>query len=318
LTTKVAFFPHNNSLYVLRHRGILERSLPDVVWTDVDEYGRSKRAEAAAGGRLDLPTLHSDGLYDGACDFIGTGSTPPVTAQAHDRDIVYVAISGPRVENGALVVRDDSPITSLADLRGARIGLAHGSWQTTLVLLALEKAGLSWSDIQPVPVGLPDGAQKFLDGELDAWVGAHPSLTRVQREAAVRPLVPTAELFSHRSVWWTRRDFAEQHRAELAAIVAALQESDAEIVRNPQEAAEIFARHDGVPVDDWEYALRTRPFGLYPVTDDFIAEQQKAAELFLAAGLIDRPVTVAKAVLPDLAELVTAAPAAPAAVAGQR
>lgn len=296
MSIKVGFFPHNNSLFVLRHRGILERALPDIEWVDFEEYSKTQPKKSG----LELPTAHSDGLFDGSFDFIGTGATPPVTAQAQGRDVVYLAISGPRTDNGALVVKADSPISTVSDLRGKKVGLAHGSWQTTLVLIALEQAGLSWSDIVPIPTGVGDGVQKFLDGELDAWVGAYPGLSTVHRATNVRVLVPTADLFSHRSVWWTRRDIAESRREEIIAIISALQESDAEIIRDPRSAAELFAGHDGGSVDDWQHALGTRPFGLNPISEDFIAEQQKAADLFYAAGLVQEKITVADAVIDDL------------------
>ena len=121
MSLRVGFFPQNNSLWVLRHRGILERSVGDVEWVNLREL--------PGGGRVDpkraLPSQHGDHLFDGGYDFIGTGSTPPVTAQAKGHDVVYVAVSGPRYENGRLVVRDESPIRDVADLAGKRIALGQ-------------------------------------------------------------------------------------------------------------------------------------------------------------------------------------------------
>ncbi|WP_329520853.1 ABC transporter substrate-binding protein [Spirillospora sp. NBC_01491] len=305
MTVRVGYFPHNNSLWVLRHRGVLERSLPDVEWVDLRSLPAGDRPAPTKG----LPSAHGDHLFGGGYDFIGTGSTPPVTAQAKGHDIVYVATSGPRHENGRLVVRADSGIAAPADLKGRRVALGHGSWQTTLLLFALDDAGLAWSDIEPVDAGT-DAGPLLLDGEVDAWVASYPSLARVEEQAEVRTLVETDGLFSHRSLWFTRRDFAEGHREELAAIVAALQESDAWIAENPGEAAKLFAAGDEGDLAAWEDALRRRPFGLEPVGAAFAAEQQRAADLFHAAGLVDRRITVADAVLPWVAELVGPRPAA--------
>ncbi|MFD0691072.1 ABC transporter substrate-binding protein [Actinomadura fibrosa] len=298
---RVGYFPNNNSLWVLRHRGILEQSLPDVEWVDLRSLPAGDRPSPTEG----LPSAHGDHLFDGGYDFIGTGSTPPVTAQAKGHDVVYVATSGPRHENGRLVVHEDSGIASVADLKGKRVALGHGSWQTTLLLFALDDAGLGWRDIEPVDA-YTDAAQLFLDREVDAWIGSYPALTRVEEEASPRTLVETDGLFSHRSLWFTRRDFAEGRRDELAAIVGALQESDAWIRENPGEAAKLFADDDGGDVAAWENALRRRPFGLEPVSAEFVAEQQRAADLFHDAGLVDRRITVADAVLPELGELVEA------------
>ncbi|MGH3241479.1 MAG: ABC transporter substrate-binding protein [Spirillospora sp.] len=300
--TRVGFFPHNNSLWVLRHRGILERSLPDVEWVDLRSLPAGDRPAPTQG----LPSAHGDHLFDDGYDFIGTGSTPPVTAQARGHDIVYVAVSGPRVDNGRLVALPGSGIASPADLAGRRVALGHGSWQTTLLLLALDQAGLTWRDIEPVDAGA-EGAQLLLDGKVDAWTGSYPALAALESETEPRTLIETEGLFSHRSLWFTRRDFAVRHRDVLAAIVGALQESDAWIRANPRDAAALFADADADDLDAWEHALRGRPFGLLPVGDDFVVEQQRAADLLHANGLLDRKITVADAVLPDLADLVTRA-----------
>lgn len=301
MTVRVGYFPQNNSLFVLRHLGILEKQLPDVEWVDLRGLDHGPRVDPTSA----LPSAHGDHLFDGGYDFIGTGSTPPVTAQAKGHDIVYVAVSGPRVENGRLIVHADSDIQDPAGLKGASVALGHGSWQTTLLLLALEKAGLGWSDITPVDA-YGDAAERFLIREVDAWVGSYPYLTKVEQTAEIRELIPTEGLFSHRSLWFTTRTFATERRSELAAIVAALQDADAWTEAHPAEAAAFFAADDGRPVAEWEHALRTRPWGLHPVEADFVAEQQHAADLFFANGLIERSVTVAHAVSDEVNEIVAA------------
>lgn len=299
MTVRVGYFPQNNSLFVLRHLGILEQRLPDLEWVDLRSLDHGPRVDPTSA----LPSAHGDHLFDGGYDFIGTGSTPPVTAQAKGHDIVYVAVSGPRVENGRLVVHADSAIQDPADLAGKRVALGHGSWQTTLLLLALEKAGLGWSDITPVDV-YGDAAERFLAREVDAWVGSYPYLTKVEQQTEVRELIPTEGLFSHRSLWFTSRAFATDHRDDLAVIIAALHEADTWTAAHPEQAAEFFAADDGRPVAEWEHALRTRPWGLQPVDGDFVAEQQHAADLFFANGLIQRSVTVADAVSDEVTAIV--------------
>ncbi|GAA3208693.1 ABC transporter substrate-binding protein [Actinocorallia longicatena] len=296
MTTRVGFFPQNNSLWVLRHRGILERSLPDVAWVNLRDLESGERVDP----RLGLPSLHGDHLFDGGYDFIGTGATPPITAQGKGHDIVYVAISEPRHENGRLVTLRGNGITSPGDLRGRRVGLGHGSWQTTLVLLALEKAGLTWKDIEPVDV-YDDAARRFLDGEFDVWVGSYPYLREVEAEAELHDLVATETLFTHRSLWFTGREWAAAHPGELRAIVEALQEADRWTEAHPREAAELFP---GQTAEAWEHALVTRPWGLHPVSAEFVAEQQRAADLYFASGLIDREIRVADAVVPEINDIV--------------
>ncbi|MGW4631637.1 ABC transporter substrate-binding protein [Nocardia sp. NPDC004415] len=304
MSLRVGYFPHNNSLFVLRHRGILERVIPDVEWVDLRELPQAARVDPKTA----LPGEHSDWLFtEGGYDIIGTGFTPPLTALANQRDIVYLGISGPRVENGRLVATAASGITSAADLKGKRVGIAHGSWQTTLLLFALDQVGLTWSDVEPVDVDVRGGGAALLSGELDAWVGTYPGLREVEAATELTTLVDTASVFSHPSLWFTRRDLAENNRAAVEAVLAALRESDAWIIANPRAAAQYFvddAQARGLPadLDAWEAALRGRPFGIHPVSEAFLDEQQRAADLLAANGLLPRTVDVRSAVLPGIAE----------------
>lgn len=308
MTVRVGYFPHNNSLFVLRHRGILERALPDVEWVDLRALPEPEPVDVKTA----LPSLHSDWLFtDGGYDVIGTGFTPPITALAKGHDVVYLGISGPRIENGRLVTLAGSGIETVADLKGRRVGIAHGSWQTSLLLLALDRVGLTWADVEPVDTGVHEGGAALIAGDLDAWVGAYPGLAAVENAHDLRTLVDTESLFGHQSLWFTSRDFAERNREALEAVVAALQESDAWIEANPREAARHFvddavARGGQADLDTWERALLGRPWGIEPVSEAFLDEQQHTANLLAANGLLPRPVDVRGAVVPWIGEVVAA------------
>ncbi|MEV6361200.1 ABC transporter substrate-binding protein [Nocardia asteroides] len=312
MSLRVGYFPHNNSLFVLRHRGILERAIPDVEWVDLRALPQAERVDPKTA----LPGEHSDWLFtDGGYDIIGTGFTPPLTALANQRDIVYLGISGPRVENGRLVATAASGITSAADLAGKRVGIAHGSWQTTLLLFALDRVGLSWADVEPVDVDVRGGGAALLSGDLAAWVGTYPGLGDIEAETELTTLVDTASVFSHPSLWFTRRDLADTDPAAVRAVLAALRESDAWITANPRAAAQYFvddAHARGLPadLDAWEAALRGRPFGVRPVSEEFLDEQQRAADLLAANGLLPRAIDVRSAVLPWVGAAVTEAESA--------
>ncbi|MFZ3555161.1 ABC transporter substrate-binding protein [Streptomyces sp. BH055] len=235
-------------------------------------------------------------LTEGVIDFGGTGSTPPVTAQAAGHDIVYTAVSAPRPDHGALLVLEDSPHRTVADLKGATVHLAIGSWQTHLVAKALDDAGLSYAtDITPVRSG-EDSEQRLRAREIDAWVAQGPQLVAARRTGGVRVLLRTADVITDRSVFFSRRDLAEQRPEMVAALVRALRRADAWAQAHPREAAEIAAGHQGGGVDDWETALKALPWHIEDVTAAFLAEQQEAADIFVRTGFVERAVRVADAV----------------------
>ncbi|MCX4965967.1 ABC transporter substrate-binding protein [Streptomyces sp. NBC_00654] len=235
-------------------------------------------------------------LTRGVIDFGGTGSTPPVTAQAAGHDLVYTAVSAPRPEHGALLVPEDSPVRTVAGLKGAVVHLAIGSWQTHLIAKALDDAGLSYADDITARRSSPDSEQLLRTGDIAAWVAQGAELAAARRTGGLRTLVRTGDVITDRSVFFTRRDFAESRPEVVEALHRALRRADDWAAAHPRRAAEIAAADLGGEADDWESALRALPWRIEAVTEEFLAEQQEAADIFHRTGFIERPVTVATAV----------------------
>jgi sulfonate transport system substrate-binding protein len=282
---KIGVHPNNHSLFVLRRTGILETILKEhdasVEWVDYEDGARTPER-----------------LASGEIDFGGTGSTPPLTGQASGIDLVYVAISEPRPASGALVVRTDSAVNTINDLKGRRVALSEGSWQTSFLATALDESGLQYKDMERMNLS-NGGDQALIKGEVDAWIGNDPQLGALQHNGVVRTILPVSPYISHRSVWFASREFAKKKPQILDAMVSALQRSDSWVKANPREAAELIARDlpTWPSVHSWEDALRRRPWGLYPITEEFVSEQQRVADLLVSQGLLSRPITVSEAVL---------------------
>ncbi|MEV5678093.1 MULTISPECIES: ABC transporter substrate-binding protein [unclassified Streptomyces] len=235
-------------------------------------------------------------LTRGVIDFGGTGSTPPVTAQAAGHDLVYTAVSAPRPDHGALLVPVDSPVRTVADLKGTVVHLAIGSWQTHLIAKALHDAGLSYADDITAVRGTEDSEQLLRTGGIAAWVAQGAQLAAARRTGGLRTLVPTADVITDRSVFFTRRELAEERPEIIEALTRALRHADAWVAAHPRRAAEIAAADLGGSADDWESALRSLPWLIEAVSEEFLAEQQEAADIFHRTGFVERPVTVAAAV----------------------
>lgn len=235
-------------------------------------------------------------LAAGVFDFGGTGSTPPISAQAEGHDIVYTAVSAPRPGHGALLVAADGPVHDIADLKGGAVHLSIGSWQTHLLAKALHSAGLSYgADLTPTAAG-PDSARLLADGTITGWITQGADLTAALRTGAARVLLRSGDVIADRSVFFARRDFAERRPEIVTALVTALQQADDWAAAHPREAARIAADELGGTIDDWEQALAALPWRVEPVTDAFLAEQQEAADILHRAGFLPSAVTTADAV----------------------
>ncbi|MFI5655766.1 ABC transporter substrate-binding protein [Streptomyces anulatus] len=235
-------------------------------------------------------------LSRGVIDFGGTGSTPPVTAQAAGHDLVYTAVSAPRPEHGALLVPEDSPLRTAADLKGKTVHLAIGSWQTHLIAKALDDAGLSYADDITAERSTGNSEQLLRTGAVAAWVAQGPQLAAARRTGGLRTLIRTGDVITDRSVFFTRRDLAEQRPEIIDALTRALRRADDWAAAHPRDAARIASADLGGTVEDWESALSALPWRIEEVGDAFLAEQQEAADIFHRTGFIGRPVTVAHAV----------------------
>jgi len=87
-------------------------------------------------------------LNAGSLDFAITGETPPVFAQAaKGSPLVYVANEPASPQGEGLVVKADSGIKNVADLKGKTVTTAKGSNAHYFLIQALAKAGLTPSDI---------------------------------------------------------------------------------------------------------------------------------------------------------------------------
>jgi sulfonate transport system substrate-binding protein len=193
--------------------------------------------------------------------------------------------------NEAIVVPEDSPIKTLADLRGKKVGFAKGSSAHNTTVAALEKAGLSYSDITPVYLAPADGATAFSGGSLDAWTIWDPYLALVEK-GKVRVLASAKDVHESTAFFLANKDFTGQH----PEIVALLNQTFAQESKwADQHRAEIVKTlHEATSVDTEALtrAVDRSEFLVTPVTDQIVATQQATADRFLKLGLIPRAINV--------------------------
>ncbi len=275
---RLGLFTGNVGLHVLSKTDILQKNLkshgadPTVQWIKINE------------GHLEPDLLGANVI-----DLGGTGSTPPITGQARGIPLVYVATSVPR-QLGGFVVRKDSAIQSIAGLKGKKISLALGAWPTQVLAVALDQARLTFDDVLALNAG-ENAFDALREGGLDALIGSIPS---GEANSEFRYIAKVNDFVTNPSVYTARRAFAEAHLDLLKIIVQSLDEAERWAGKNTEKYAEFVKASGG------QYAAYGRNvFGLRAISRDFIAEQQKSADIFHRFGYISRKVKVADAVLPQ-------------------
>jgi sulfonate transport system substrate-binding protein len=278
---RIGYQKSSVNLMVVRERKLLDARLAGTAL---------KWVEFPAGPQI------LEALSVGSLDFGFTGDTPPVFAQAAGKDIWYVGLEPPKPTSSAILVPPNSTIRTLADLKGKRIGFQKGSSSHYLVVRAVEKAGLQWSDITPLYLTPSDARAAFEKGALDAWGIWDPYYAAAEIDGRARVLSTGQGLSSNNSFYLGSKALTQQP-ALLKALFAALTEADAWTKANLPQTAKFLSEATGVPLSGTIRFLARRTAG--PVTvlkPADIADQQRVADAFSRIGLIPKPLRVADAV----------------------
>lgn len=227
----------------------------------------------------------------GSVDFGAVGDSPPVFAQAAGAAIVYAA--GQPITNGqGILVPKESPIRSIADLKGKRIGFTKGSSAHNVVVQTLEQAGLIYADITPVYLTPPDAGPAFANGSIEAWAIWDPYFAIGETRQNGRILINAREVTKTNSFYIANRDFARNHGTILQQIVDVTTAAGRWAEQHRDEVARSLAAISGVPLDIQTVAANRANFVVGPVTDDIVATQQGVADRFYKIGLIPKPIVV--------------------------
>ncbi|MFM9901307.1 MAG: sulfonate ABC transporter substrate-binding protein [Polaromonas sp.] len=267
------------NLVILKQQGTLEKRFPGtkITW-----------AEFPAGPQL------LEALAVGSLEFGLTGDAPPVFAQAAGKDLLYVAAEPPKPDSSAILVLGDSPLRTLADLRGKKVALQKGSSAHYLLVRAVEKAGLQWADIQPIYLAPADARAAFERKSVDAWAIWDPFYAATELAIKPRTLVTGRDLSSNNSFYLASRPFAVQHEDALLALLQALSQADQLAQTQRKDAIKLVSDFSGLDAGVVSLFLQRRPASpVGPLSAATVADQQRVADAFFKLGLIPKPVKVA-------------------------
>lgn len=233
-----------------------------------------------------------EALNAGSLDFGYTGNAPPVFAQAARANLNYVAAIPARGDNQAILVQPDSPLKTIADLKGKKLGVAKGSSAHDLAVAAIEAAGLTWKDISPIYLPPADAASAFSKGAIDAWSIWDPFLAIVELKGA-RRLPITREVAQQNSFFLANKDFVNTNPAVVGGINDELVKVSNWAKANRAEAARLFSEATGVEFAAQKLAVDRTEFDISPFNDTIVKQQQAVADRFFRVGLIPKEVAVA-------------------------
>lgn len=275
-------FQKYGTLTILKALGTLDKALAAqgiaVKWT-----------EFPAGPQL------LEGLNVGSIDFGTVGEAPPIFAQAAGAPLVYVGNEPPAPDSEAILVPKDSPVRSVADLKGRKVALNKGSNVHYLLVKLLEQAGVAYRDVNVAYLTPADARAAFERGAVDAWVIWDPFQAAAELQLGARVLADGKGVVNNYQFFLASRAYADRHPQVIRTVLEEIRKGDLWARENPTQAVDLLQPVLGLERPIVELAARRLAYGVQPVTREVLAHQQDIADAFHALKLIPRKLDVSQA-----------------------
>jgi sulfonate transport system substrate-binding protein len=273
--------------------------LSDVTLQIGDQKGGTESLLRAAGALNDLPykvvfsTFTSgppqiEAATAGKIDFAITGNTPPIFGAAANAKVKVVSAYNGGGVGDQILVRADSPITSIADLRGKSIAVGKGSSAHGHILAQLKNAGLTPEDVKLVFLQPADALSAFTSGQADAWAIWDPYTAQAAKQLPVRSIGQAKDVTN--GYWFgvaSDQTLADPKRnTALGDLLIRFEKAAGWAQAHPAEWASSYAAAVGLDLKVAEVS-QSRSLRLPTELDDeVITSEQKLADLFAESGQI--------------------------------
>ena len=232
------------------------------------------------------PMLQAMGA--GSVDIGSVGDAPPIFAAAGHSPIAVVSALQANPLGSAILVPKNSPIRTVAQLRGKKIAVTQGSSANYHLLAILKKAKLTIRNVTPDYLQPPDAEAAFSGGQVDAWDVWSPFVEQVVAQQHARILASGAGIGTTYSfVVASRAALADPARARAIGVyLGLLDQAYAWAATHQSIWAATWSKATGLPAGVMLQAVRDSLARPAPITRAVLNSEQQISNTFTAAGLI--------------------------------
>ncbi|MFL6834000.1 MAG: ABC transporter substrate-binding protein [Xanthobacteraceae bacterium] len=266
------------------------RSLLDISGLGKDLPYRIEWSEFPAAA----PILEA--LNAGALDVGYTGDLSFLSVYAAGAPIKAIGGTRSDAKTQAILVRNDSPIKTAADLKGKRLAGTRGGWGQFLIDATLEKAGYKFEDATFAPLGPVDAKIALLAGSIDGWAVWEPyvSFARLKDNARVvadgQGLTPTITFIVAADSAITNK------RAAVQDLVQRLNKARLWSLDHLADYAKNTAELTRLPEDVLLSAYTAQRTSSIAIDESVIKEVQEASDRATRYGILPKKLDISKAV----------------------
>ncbi len=232
------------------------------------------------------PMLQAMG--SGSIDVGGVGDAPPIFAAAGGSQIAVVSALTADPDASAILVPKNSPIHTVAQLRGKTIAVAQGSSANYHLLAILKKAGLSIKNVTPNYLQPAEAQAAFAAGHVAAWDVWSPFVEQAEAQDHARVLANGAGIGQTYGFQVASRA-ALANSSKAAAIrdyLALLAQAYTWAATHQSVWAGTWAKATGLPLSVMAQAVKDDQPTPTAITPPVLSAEQTVANAFTAAGLI--------------------------------
>lgn len=275
----VGFLP----VYILKDSSSLQDALAAAGYGDVEVT-----FTAFESGPVENEAFASD-LQD-----IGViGNVPAVSAIAvgQNRKIIGIAYNGEQSQ--AVLTAKNSDISSVADLKGKKIGLVVGSIAHNLLSNLLKDNNLSVSDVELINLSTGEQEQALATGQVDAVVTWDPTVTKIGADDAGNVLADGTGVFLGENPIIARTEYVEQNPEIVQIFLNEYQKAVTELLDNKESYAEKYSEDLGLEPELVITALSHTNLPVV-ITETDAEDLQGTVDFLYESGIISESFDVTK------------------------
>lgn len=287
-TLNIAYQSGHYPIFIMKKEGTLEKALKDAGYDIKVKYTQFESGppenESFASGQQDIGAI---------------GNVPAVTAIASGQDRKFIGESVTGAKGNAILVKKGSPIKSVADLKGKKVGLVVGSCSENLLYNHLKKAGISYDEVDKVNLAPSEQTAGLTSGQVDAIVTWNPTLTTLVNGGEATVLADGEDGMLGGDPLVVTSDYLDKNPDIVKIFLKVYKEGAERIEGDREKFAEEYADEVGVDKDDFLVMLNDSEWPTV-ITEDDAKGLQTTAEFLKVAGLVNTEVNVSDYVVYDL------------------
>ncbi|WP_445429713.1 aliphatic sulfonate ABC transporter substrate-binding protein [Bacillus atrophaeus] len=238
-----------------------------------------------------------EGLAADKLDFSQVGNSPVISGQAAGISFKEIGLSQDGLKANGILVKKDSGIDNLKDLKGKKIAVAKGSSGFDFLYKALDQAGLSADDVNIIQLQPDEATSAFENGAVDAWSIWEPylSIQTLKHEAKIIANGESTDLYSP-GFTLVRTKFADEYPDEVVRFLKVYDKAVAWQKKHIEEAADLYADIKNLDKEVVKNVLNnTEPLNEV-INDDIIKAQQETADFQYRTKAINKKIDVKEVV----------------------